>query len=72
MDRHTTENEVITACLKELKLSAIKDQLEDIIAEATEYNWDIESSFTLFFLMRLSNALRTGSIRKYVKLRSLK
>lgn len=32
MDRHTTENEVITACLKELKLSAIKDPSNEISA----------------------------------------
>lgn len=35
-----TENEIIVSYLKELKLPAIKDLLEDIIADATEQNWN--------------------------------
>lgn len=66
MDRHTTENEVITVCLKELKLSAIKDQVEDIIAEATEYNW----GYRKFFFTLLSNEVEQRiENRKYQKIR---
>ena len=66
MDRHTTENEVITVCLKELKLSAIKDQVEDIIAEATEYNW----GYRKFFCTLLSNEVEQRiENRKYQKIR---
>lgn len=67
MDRHATENEVIAACLKELKLSAIKDQLEDIITEATEYNW----GYRKFFCTLLSNEVEQRiENRKYQKIRN--
>ena len=32
MNSYITENEIIASCLKELKLPAIKDLLEDVIA----------------------------------------
>ena len=34
MNSYTTENEIIASCLKELKLPAIKDLLEDTIVDA--------------------------------------
>ena len=39
MNSYMAENEMIASCLKELKLPAIKDLLEDIITDATEQNW---------------------------------
>ena len=51
MNSHITENEIIASCLKELKLPAIKDLLEDTIADATEQNWSFRK-FLCTLLMR--------------------
>ena len=51
MNSYTTENEIIVSCLKELKLPAIKDLLEDTITDATEQNWSFRK-FLCTLLMR--------------------
>ena len=46
MDHFTTDNELITKYVKELKLPTVKDCLEDTIAQALASGWESKPAWT--------------------------
>ena len=66
MNSHITENEIIASCLKELKLPAIKDLLEDTIADATEQNWSFRKFLCTLLMREMEQRVEN---RKYQRIR---
>lgn len=66
MNGYLTENEIIASCCKELKLPAVKEGLEDVIAEATEQNWSYRKLLCTLFLREVE---QRGENRKYQRIR---
>ena len=61
-----TENEIIASCLKELELPAIKDLLEDVIADATEQNWSFRKFLCTLLMREMEQRVEN---RKYQRIR---
>ena len=66
MNNHLTENEIIATFAKELKLPTFKDNLEDVIAEATEHNWGYRKFLSTLLTREVEQ--RTEN-RKYQRIR---
>ena len=66
MNSYITENEIIASCLKELKLPAIKDLLEDVIADATEQNWTFRKFLCTLLMREMEQRVEN---RKYQRIR---
>ncbi len=63
------ENEIIASCLKELKLPAIKDILEDVITDATEQNWSFRKFLCSLLMREMEQRVEN---RKYQRIRKAK
>lgn len=66
MNSYITENEIIASCLKELKLPTVKEQLEDVIADATEHNWGFRKFLSTLLMREMEQRIEN---RKYQKIR---
>lgn len=66
MNSYMTENEIIASCLKELELPAIKDLLEDVIADATEQNWSFRKFLCALLMREMEQRVEK---RKYQRIR---
>ena len=66
MNSYMAENEIIASCLKELKLPAIKDLLEDVIADATEQNWSFRKFLCTLLMREMEQRVEN---RKYQRIR---
>ena len=66
MNNYLTENEIIATFAKELKLPTFKDNLEDVIAEATEHNWGYRKFLSTLLTREVEQ--RTEN-RKYQRIR---